>query len=45
MVFMALSMARDEVVWLVRHSGVEAQPKARGRVNPSDYKDKYVCTG
>ncbi|XP_062504745.1 nck-associated protein 1-like [Corticium candelabrum] len=40
MVFMALSMARDEVVWLVRHSGVEAQPKARGRVNPSDYKDK-----
>jgi NCK-associated protein 1 len=40
MLFMALSMARDEVVWIVRHSAVEPMPKSRGKINPQDYKDR-----
>ena len=40
MLFMALSMARDEVIWIVRHSAVEPMPKSRGKLNPQDYKDR-----
>ena len=34
----ALTLARDEVFWLYKHSGV-TPPKAKGRLNPDDYTD------
>ncbi|XP_065844432.1 nck-associated protein 1 homolog [Oscarella lobularis] len=40
MVFMALSLARDEVLWLVRHFTNDPVPKPKSKLNPADFKDK-----
>ncbi|XP_019617309.1 PREDICTED: nck-associated protein 1-like isoform X2 [Branchiostoma belcheri] len=40
-VFMGLSFARDEVLWLLRHSENPA-PKLNKRPNPVDYEDRQL---
>jgi len=35
---MALTLARDEVLWLFKHNNVNA-PKGKHRPNPEDYND------
>ena len=38
-VLTALTLARDEVHWLYKHSTVTAPKGSRGRPNPDDYSD------
>jgi NCK-associated protein 1 len=41
MVILALTLARDEVHWLMKHSTVP-YPKGKYKANPEDYSDPYL---
>ena len=38
MIILALTLAIDEVHWLMKHS-IASPPKAKHKVNPEDYSD------
>ena len=40
-VLLALTLARDEVFWLMKHSNVQT-PKGKYKPNPDDYNDPYL---
>lgn len=41
-IFMALMYARDELHWLVKHACNPPPKKSNVKVNPDDYKDRYI---
>ena len=40
-VILALTLARDEVFWLMKHS-IAPTPKGKHKVNPDDYSDPHL---
>ena len=40
-VILALTMARDEVFWMIKHNSV-SQPKSKYKINSEDYADPFL---
>ena len=39
---MALSLARDEIAWMVRHSEATVPKMSKMKVNPEEFQDRWV---